>query len=96
MTPFFRSSIPFLLASYIIPNWDVQKQSEVTYEGLSLDETIEIDKISMQQGINNSIISAYNLADKKYTIKGKHMKIMYVEKNVKSKLKAFNIILLIN
>ena len=32
-----KSSIPFLLLSYVIPNWDIQKQSDVTYEDLSME-----------------------------------------------------------
>ena len=82
-----KSSIPFLLLSYVMPNWDVQKQSDVTYKNLSMEETIEIDRLYMQQGINNSIISAYNLANKEYKIKDRKMKVFYIEKKSKSSLK---------
>ena len=41
----------------------------------------------MQQGINNSIISAYNLAGKTYEIKDKKMTVFYVDKKSKSNLK---------
>ena len=82
-----RSSVPFLLISYVMPNWDVQKESDVAYEDLTLEETIEIDRLYMQQGINNSIISAYDLAGKEYEIKNKKMKVMYVDKKSKSGLK---------
>ena len=82
-----RSSIPFILLSYVMPNWDIQKESEVVYENSDLDETIEIDKLYMQEGINNAIISAYDLAGKKYEIKSQKMKVSYIEKHSKANLK---------
>ena len=91
-----KSSIPFLLMSYVIPNWDIQKESDVAYEDLSMDETIEIDRLYMQEGINNSIISAYKLANKEYKIKSKKMKVLYVEKKSKSNLKIGDEILKID
>lgn len=82
-----RSSIPYILLSYVVPNWDLQKKEDVVYEGASVKETIEIDKIYMQEGINNAIISAYKLAGKEIQIKNKILKITYVLKDSKSNLK---------
>lgn len=82
-----KSSLPFIALSYIIPNWDIEKESDVTYENFTLDETIEIDKIYMQEGINNAILSAYKLAGKEVSIKNKKLKVVYIEKKSKSNLK---------
>ena len=82
-----KSSLPFIALSYVIPNWDIEKESDVTYENFTLDETIEIDKIYMQEGINNAILSAYKLAGKEVSIKNKKLKVVYIEKNSKSNLK---------
>lgn len=82
-----KSSLPFIALSYIIPDWDIKEEQKVTYENLTLNETIEIDKIYMEEGINNAIISAYKLAGKEVLIKGKKLKIVYVEKDSKSNLK---------
>ena len=81
-----KSSIPFILLSYIIPDWDLQKEKEVTYENLNLKETIEIDKLYMQEGINNAILSAYKLANKKVEIKDEKLKVIYVDRNSKANL----------
>ena len=70
-----RSSIPFVLLSYVIPNWDLQKLSDVTYNNMSMEETIEVDRIAMEEGINNAIISAYSLAGADYEIKKEELKI---------------------
>jgi len=91
-----RSSIPYILLSYIIPNWDLKKVSDVTYDDMSMDETIEIDKIAMQEGINNAIISAYREANKEVKIKGEKLKVMYVDKKSKSNLKIGDEIITIN
>ena len=82
-----KSSLPLIALSYIIPNWDIEKESDVTYENFTLDETIEIDKIYMQEGINNAILSAYKLAGKEVSIKNKKLKVVYIEKKSKSNLK---------
>lgn len=82
-----KSSLPFIVLSYIIPNWDLQKQSDVSYDNFTLDETLEIDKIYMQEGINNAILSAYKLAGKQVTVKGNKLKVVYLEENSKSNLK---------
>ena len=91
-----KSSIPFILLSYIIPDWDLQKEKEVTYENLNLKETIEIDKLYMQEGINNAILSAYKLANKKVEIKDEKLKVIYVDKNSKANLNINDEILSIN
>lgn len=49
-----RGRLPFLLLSYVIPNWDIVKNEEVTYDNKDLDETFEIDKIYMQEAISNA------------------------------------------
>lgn len=82
-----RSSLPYVLLSYVIPNWDLEKKEDVVYEGSSVSETIEIDKLYMQEGINNAIISAYNLAGKTVTVKNEKLKVIYVMEESKSKLK---------
>ena len=64
-----KSSLPFIGLSFIIPNWDLQKESDVAYENFTLEETIQIDKIYMQEGINNAIISAYKVAGKEVSVK---------------------------
>lgn len=90
-----KSSIPFVLLSFVIPNWDLQKESEVTYDNLSMEETIEIDKLYMQEGINNAIISAYKEASKTCNIKSEELKVVYVDKKSKSNLKIGDEILLV-
>ena len=82
-----KSSLPFVALSFIIPDWDLQKESDVAYENFTLEETIQIDKIYMQEGINNAIISAYKVAGKEVSVKDKKLKVFFIEKESKSNLK---------
>lgn len=81
-----RGSIPFLALSYIIPNWDIVKTENVTYDGDDLDKTVEIDKIYMQEAISNAEYVAYNKAGIIYSETAVHNKVTYVSENAKTKL----------
>ena len=82
-----RSSIPFVLLSYVLPNWDLEKKSEVVYDDTNLDETINIDKLYMQEGINNAIMVSYKKAGKSVSVKNNKLTVSYVLKESKSNLK---------
>ncbi len=57
-----RGSIPFLLLSQVIPNWDIVSTDNLTYEDADFDETVEIDKIYMKEAISNAQHVAYSKA----------------------------------
>lgn len=91
-----KSSIPFVLLSFVLPDWDLEKQEQATYENMSLEETIALDKMYMEQGYNNAILSAYHLVGKEVKIKQKKLKVIYIEKEAKTKLKINDEILAID
>lgn len=53
-----KGNIPFILLSYILPDWDLYKIEEVSASG-NIDEDIKKGKIKMNEGIDNAIISAF-------------------------------------
>ena len=57
-----RGSIPFLLLSYVIPDWDIEPVSELTLENETFEERLKADKIATQQSIDSAIISSFTLA----------------------------------
>lgn len=63
-----KGSIPFLLLSYIIPDWDIVKKDDITISGESMDEMLEREKLYLQESIDSAIINAYTKANKKITI----------------------------
>ena len=61
-----RGSIPFLLISYIIPDWDIVPADEITAEGEDMDEMLEREKLSMQESMDAAIINAYQASGARY------------------------------
>ncbi len=88
-----RANIPFTLLSFIIPNWDLEKEEEITLENESIDDSIKRDKISLKNGLDNAIISTYRLLDKEVNIKKEDLVIMYITKEAETNLKIGDVIL---
>ncbi len=87
-----KGNIPFLLMSYIIPNWDIMKDEEITYENESVEETFEKDKILMQQSIDNATFVAYKKANKEINIKKEIPHITYIDSNAQTNLELLDVI----
>lgn len=81
-----RGKLPFLALSYLIPNWDIVPNEEVTYKNRTVDETIKIDKIYMEEAISNALHVAYNAADINYIISESKIVVTTVFNNAKTSL----------
>ena len=91
-----KGSVPFLLLSYIIPDWDIVPDSEITYDNQSFEETIKADQIATQQSIDSAIISAYKEAGKPVTVESEKVNITYIENAADTDLQLFDQILQID
>ena len=91
-----KGNIPFVLFSYLMPNWDVVSTNQIKPENESLDEMIMADRISMEQAQNNAIISAYRLANKEVTILKQVNHIVYISEEASTDLELFDEIETIN
>ncbi len=91
-----KGSIPFLLLSYIIPDWDIVPDSEITYDNQSFEETIKADQIATQQSIDSAIISAYKEAGKPVTVESENVNITYIESEADTDLELFDKVLQID
>ena len=63
-----KGTIPSILLSYVIPNWDLKKNEDVTINDESIDELLKLEKIYMTSSVNNATILAYNKAGKEVKI----------------------------
>ncbi len=88
-----RGNIPFLLASYLIPNWDIYSDDEVLNTDESWEETIKSDQILMQQSIDNAVIASYNLAGKDLKITKENANVTYISPSAQSDIMLFDVIL---
>ncbi len=81
-----RGSLPFLLLSKIMPNWDVVSTDRLTYEDADFDETVEIDKIYMREAISNAEYVAYTKAGIDFEEKAIHNVVTYKSAEAKTNL----------
>ena len=88
-----RGKIPFVLMSLIIPDWDAVSKSDFTYDDNSVKDTLEIDKIYMNEAISNAKEVAFKAANVEYTIKNVENIITYVNKKAKTKLKYGDVLI---
>lgn len=88
-----KGNIPFILLSYVIPNWDLEKSENITYEGDSVSETLKKDKIQTESSMDNAIIASYKLTNHKLEITGYHNEVIYIVDEAETTLKDYDDIL---
>ncbi len=91
-----RGSIPFLLASYIIPNWDIEAKEDLTLDDESMKDMLKKDKLYMQESIDNATISALNLLNHDYEIQKIHNIVIYIAPEATTDLKLYDEIKKVN
>ncbi len=78
-----KGTAPFILLSYILPDWDLIPLDEITNED-SYDDVLEVGKEYLNEGIDNAIIAAFNASDYNITITDEINKVMYLSDKAKS------------
>ncbi len=91
-----KGKIPFLLLSFVFPDWDILPSSSITLENESVDDTILRDRLYLETGLDNATISAYRLAGKEITIHKINHVVTYITEEAKTDLKLGDVILRIN
>lgn len=92
----YEANVPILLLSYILPNWDLVKNEEVTYEDESLKEMNNRDKVYLQNAIDSATIAAYNLTNNYLEISNSYNNVEYITKEAQTTLKLGDKILLVD
>lgn len=82
-----KGTIPSILLSYIIPNWDLKKSDDVTVSDESIDELLKLEKIYMTSSIDNATILAYKKAEKDVNITKNINNVTYVADFAKTDIK---------
>ena len=91
-----KGSIPYLLLSYVIPDWDIVSESELKYDNETMEEKIEADKISTEQSIDSAIIAAYRLAGKEIEIESENVHITYIDEQANTDLEILDVVKSVN
>ena len=87
-----KGTIPSILLSFIIPDWDLKKEEEVTASTSSVDELLELEKIYMEASIDNATILAYQKACKNIKITKSYNYVNYIADFAKTEIKLKDII----
>jgi len=90
-----KGTLPFILLSYVIPDWDLKSIDKVS-NGSDYEETLEIGKTYLREGIDNAIIAAFNESDYDITITKDIYKVIYLSESSNTDVKIGDEILSIN
>ncbi len=82
----YEGSLPIVLLSFIIPNWDLESLDNVILENQDYEEKIIMDKIMMDASIDAATILAYEKAQKDLTIDMEYMNIYYIDQSAETNL----------
>jgi len=91
-----RGSVPYLLMSYLIPDWDIVPESEIKYDNETMAEKVAADKIATQQSVDSAIIASYRLANKEVEIHKENVHITYIDENADTDLKNLDLVKSVN
>lgn len=82
-----------LLIAGVRSDWDIVKKSDLTLDGEDYEDSLERDRMYLQEAKNNAIISAYQAAGAKITVKNTYNKVIYIGEEAETDLKIGDIIL---
>ena len=85
-----KGTLPMILLSYCLPNWDLVKSSEITARDESVDELLELEKLYMQSSIDNATILAYEKAGKELNITREVNNIVYISDDADTDLEIYD------
>lgn len=90
-----KGTAPFILLSYIIPDWDLIPLKDITNEE-SYEDTLKRGKEYLAEGIDNAIIAAFNESDYDINITKEIIKVIYLSKKANTNIEIGDQIVSIN
>lgn len=84
------------LLSYIMPNWDLEKNDNITLENQSIEELETYQKLNMEAGFDNAQMVAFKHAGHPVKDSTYNLNIMYIFDYAKTDLKIGDILLSID
>ncbi len=91
-----KGSIPFLLISKIIPDWDIVKKDELTIDGETTNEMVARERLYLKESMDAAVINAYKNAGKLINITGTDNNVSYITNDAKTDLLVGDIIISVN
>lgn len=91
-----KGSIPFLLTSFVLPDWDIVSKKDLVLENESMQNMLKKDKLYLQSSIDSATIAAFNLLNEDLEITKTHNTVVYITKEAKTNLKLYDEIISVN
>ena len=91
-----EATLPTAIAALIIPNWDMYPNEEASYDGMSYEESLNVDKISMKSAQDLATLIAYEKAGKEVELAATHFLIAFIAEESNTDLKPMDEIIKIN
>ena len=85
-----KGTIPMLLISFVVPNWDILPSEEITREDESVDDLLELEKLYMKSSIDNATILAFREAGKELNITREVNNIVYIADEAETDLEMYD------
>ncbi len=89
-------SIPHVLLSFVIPDWDVVPSSDSTYENETVEDALKRNKLYLEQSKDYATAVAMDAADMKYEVSNRLNYVAYIDSRAKTDLKVGDDILEMN
>ena len=91
-----KGSVPYILLSKVLPNWDLEKKEAIKYEDETMKDMLFRDKIYLQEAVDNATLVAYENANKTPVITKSINHVVYISAEADTTLKIRDIILSVN
>ena len=82
-----NGSIPYVIAGLIIPDWEVNKTSELIYENEDMEDYYTRNKLYLDQSKSIAKLAALEAAEKEYEILKQYNYIAYIDEESETDLK---------
>ena len=89
-------SLPHILLSFVIPDWDIVPSSDSTYENESYEDALKRNKLYLEQSKDYAKAVAMDAAKIKYEVSNKLNYVAYIDVKAKTTLKVGDDILEMN
>lgn len=91
-----KGSIPFLLVSKIIPDWDIVKKENITIEGEDMGSMMDRERLYLKESQDAATINAYKKAGKNLNITNTNNNVSFIASEAKTNLKIGDNIISVN
>ena len=91
-----KGTIPLLLASYILPNWDIVSKKDITYDDESISELLEFERLQFKNAIFYATSVAYEKTGNEVIINNVDSIIVSTTDKAQTNVKKYDILKKIN